>query len=183
MTAVGFLASAYRTHVRQREALRASLSELEEENTSLRARLDREEQAARAKLLVALRRWWWSIHDYEISCGAMGSASEHGVVPSTSDIGIQLENFSDVRTTVWMFLKPETKRVIEETERVFLGFIARIYSTVYGHETYGDDVPPQVMRNQAIAEIIGSPTVRRHTFADCREAFAQAEDFLSEANT
>lgn len=79
-----------------------------------------------------------------------------------------------------MFLEPETKRLIERTQRVFLGFIARVYSVVYNHEVYGGQVPREIMRDETIARVIGSHTYAQYTFTDCQEAFTSAESFLSE---
>jgi hypothetical protein len=152
----GIVLSSFLTHREMQKQFENSTTVLRSEIKSLRDQLVKEERVAKAELLVAFRHWWWSIHDYETSLSEQGSASLAGVIPSTPDIGIQLENFEDVKTTVWVSLTEETRQAVTAVEDIFLRFVTRLYASAYNHEIYGDKVPKQIMRNDKIAMFIGT---------------------------
>ena len=124
------------------------------------------------ELFLALDRWWESIKDYELSMGELGSASEANVLPQDNGMAIQLEHFRISKIKAWPFLDEETRNAFDQAEGVFLGFIAKVYGGIYGHEVYGDQVPKEIVRNEKMAGIIGShDPSRRHTFLECRQAY------------
>lgn len=149
---------------------------------SRRAKKMERRRAAKTELLLALDRWWNSLKEYETSVGEMGSASDHGVVPTDTQMATCLEDFRVVMMKMWPRLEPRSKRVVAEVEQVFLAFVTRAYSSVYGHEVYGDEVPEAILADDRIRQIMGNAIAGRDlsTFSDCAEAYEKARKFLEQ---
>ena len=136
-----------------------------------------EERIAEAKLLQILHQWWGSIVDYETNMEEMGSASEAGIVPETPEMAMQLEGYETIRSEVWPHLSKEARLAIMEVEKAFLGFMARAYRGIYGHEVYGHLVPKAVTQNLTIREFI-STSAPGHSFPNCEQAYREARTQL-----
>lgn len=137
-----------------------------------------QKRAAETNLMLAFHNWWGSISDYKRSGVEMtGSASEAELMPSNSDMGIQLGRFEIAKIKTWPYLSRETKRIARQTEETFLGFMAKVYAGMYNHELYGDLVPDEVMRNRTIKEMILD---HKHTctFAECEQAYEMLQSHL-----
>jgi DNA-binding response OmpR family regulator len=129
-----------------------------------------EQSKSKARLMTAFHKWWRSIKAYELSTGEMGSASKHGVLPRSNKMAQRLEKYEVARIAAWPFLDDQTKRLVEQTEEIFLGFMAMVYRPYYNHEVYGDLVPGAVMTNATIMEIM-SGARNIYSYADCDQAF------------
>lgn len=146
------------------------------------AQSSQEERIAEAELMLAFRNWWGSSKDYEGSGVEMvASASEAGLMPRGPDMGTQLGSFEVVRIRTWPFLSEETKRIAKRTEETFLGFMARVYAGLYGHEVYGDLVPKEAMRNTRMSEMILGQG-RTHTLSECEQAYRALQMHLEKGD-
>lgn len=136
------------------------------------------EPIAETELILAFHKWWGSIKDYEGSGAEMvASASEAGLMPRNPEMGTQLGNFEVVKIKTWPFLTKETKRIAKQTEETFLGFMARVYASMYNHEAFGCLVPKEVMRSIRVKEMMFGQG-RTYTFSDCEQAYRELQMYL-----
>ncbi len=132
----------------------------------------------KTQILQTFYDWWGSIKDYEMSMGEMGSASQNRILPQSHDIAIKTEEYERVKIKIWPFLDTSTRNEVEQAGKVFLSFIANVYSAQYNHEVFGDLVPKEIMRNDTIADFFINGSLHRHTFSDCEQAYKKLKSYL-----
>lgn len=133
---------------------------------------------AKTQILQIFYEWWGSIKDYEMSMGEIGSASQLGELPQNSDIAVKTEEYERVKLKIWPILDATTRNEVDQAGKVFLGFIANVYSAQYNHEVFGDLVPKEIMRNDTIASFFMSGLHHRCTFLECELAYKRLKSYL-----